>query len=83
MRLDDKPDAEGVVHPNRDNLAIPDDARCQETLDMIANRYLRCDQPATAIVDFYGREIYWMCEEHASHSVRNRGGTLLMTKEKQ
>jgi hypothetical protein len=76
-KLDDRPNAEGVVYPDRDHPVVPPDARCQEVPTMIGNRYVRCNQPAVCVVDHRGTEIYWMCHDCGWHNVRNRGGKLL------
>ncbi len=77
--IDKEPDAKGVVYPDRANPVVTLGSTCQETLNMIAGRYVRCGDPACAIVEFVGRDEgpYFMCFEHAWHTVRNRGGRLL------
>jgi hypothetical protein len=75
--LDEQPYALGVVYPDRDNPVVPESgATCQEVLDMVGNRYLRCGEPASAVVA-WTREIYFMCQHHAWHNVRNRNGRML------
>jgi hypothetical protein len=77
IKIDPKPDAEGVVYPDRENPTVADDATCQEVLTMIGGRYVRCGDKAVVVVVFSRFEIYYMCYEHADHAVKRRGGRLL------
>lgn len=75
--LDAQPDGQGVARPDPRSQEVPPDACCQEAEGMIADRYLRCGEPATAVVGWPGSgELYYMCHAHAWHSVRNRGAQL-------
>lgn len=80
--LDAQPNAVGVSYPDRQRPEIPEGAVCQEVLGMVGDRYLRCGDPADAVIA-WPREIYWMCAYHATHSVVNRGARLLVPQEKE
>jgi len=51
------------------------DHKCEEVEGMVGSQYLRCGAPAATLVKHRGRDEgpYWMCPEHASHNIRNRG----------
>lgn len=61
-----------TTYPLVTDTTIPNGATCQETWGMIGEEYLRCGQPAVAIVK--GRDVnaYYMCDACASHNVNNR-----------
>lgn len=68
-----------MVYPDRQQTAVPDGARCQEVMDMIGDNYLRCNSPATCVVDHQreGEPAYYMCMPCGNHNVRNRGARLV------
>jgi hypothetical protein len=47
---------------------------CEETTGMIGDTYIRCERPATTLVQHRGRTEgpYWMCATCASHNLENR-----------
>lgn len=42
MVIDEKPNAEGVVYPDRDKPVVSEGVTCQEVSFMIGDRYARC-----------------------------------------
>ena len=71
--------AKKIVYPKMTDKTIPATATCQETSGMIHDEYIRCGEPAVAVVKTRDPNPYYMCLPHASHTIDHRGGELVLT----
>ena len=55
------------------------DQRCQETVGMIGDDYIRCEKPAVMLIQHRSRAEgpYYMCLECGTHNLDNRNAELL------
>jgi hypothetical protein len=74
------PLSDGEITTLIDSLDTPDNS-CHETLGMCGkHKYIRCGQPAVAIVQLRDPRPYLMCAMCTSHNVRNRGGKIIAVR---